>query len=754
MSWVQFPPPALILTILLSALLIPTIPGIDAEASASQEGISTTVLFNASGEDEGGAAKLSTSDTPVQGSRSETLIQFQGSITSHYFYTEPLSSNMTFTEDEWTAKMFLSGTGSVSLSAVLERENNHEISESVSSGPITLSGNPQPYVLIGDGVAGETIEKDGELVLKLSVFGNGAASVTMHWGTAETDSSLIVSADFVEVMDVSVANPGEAYDDGEGDYGRKNIEISASIMTKVPHDSMMQGMILRVKDGDSSFNILNATVEGEAGAYIILWEIAKLGNGSNVSVMVAWQDGQGAEVIDSTIWEWVFPPTEPQSLLSEEALLWLQWSTAPLLLAVGYWLVKRHRRFCSGEEELDELDHRAFGLLIFSASCYFISALNIMFFIVNHHIRTLGAQESQIILHLGLLALIFGAAGPLWGRLADRKGDRRSLVKIAGFCGVTIALLMAPLSLWPFFFASMALMVVLGIQRLHFALASEWFPERKGEAIGILYAFGYLATAVFAVVDGSIYQWLGIWATCITSAILIAIGTMVFLRIDTDRIDRNEANVETISVSKMKMLGFESKWVKWCLLGALLVAIPRGAVVLTSPRYIEIRGFDISMTSLFESWAIITLVLLYAFTGWVCDRFGAEKVLLASALGYGVLWSLFSIGLSPWLAVAIYLIPIVPLLLVSNDALLSRFSTLEERNRGLGMAGAAAYVGQAIGIGLIVILMTLLEGPEISDIDVYHLAYRANIPLFALAVGVTWWLSLRISNDSDSIIGK
>ena len=747
MSWVQFPPPALILTILLSALLIPTIHGVEAEANASQEVISTTVLFNASGNNE-----LSTSATPSPSTQSGSIGPFGSGIVSASFTSMPLMTNLTPTDDEWGASMFISGNGNVWMRMILE--TNTGVIGQVDSGPITLNGVPQEVLLFGDGFAAESIPKDSLLTLNYEVRGNTMASVTMHWGSTDTPSALGVAGDFVRPVEVQISDAGEVFDDGDGDYGRRNVQVTANIETSVALDSMMQGMSLWVKDGETEFEILNATVEGDSGTYLIAWEISELGNGSNVSVFVAWRDAEGVETLDPTVWEWVFPPTEPQSLLSEETLLWLQWSTAPLLLVVGYWLLIRHRRFCSEEEELDELDHRAFGLLIFSASCFFIAALNIMFFIVNHHIRTLGAKESQIILHLGLLALIFGAAGPLWGRLADRKGERRSLVKLAGFIGVSISLLMAPLSLWPFFFASIALMVVLGIQRLHFALASEWFPGRKGEAIGILYAFGYLATAIFAVVDGSIYERLGIWATCITSAVLIAIGTMVFLRIDINRIDRVSPTAEINSKSNMKILNFESKWVKWCLLGALLVAIPRGAVVLTSPRYIEIRGFDISMTSLFESWAIITLVLLYAFTGWVCDRYGAEKVLLASALGYGTLWSLFSIGLSPWLAVAIYLIPIVPLLLVSNDALLSRFSSLEERNRGLGMAGAAAYVGQAIGIGVIVALMSWLEGPGISDVDVYHLAYRSNIPLFALAVVVTWWLSIRISNESDSAIGK
>ena len=412
MSWVQFPPPAFILTILLSALLIPTIPGIDAEASASQEVISTTVLFNASGNNE-----LSTSATPSPSTQSGSIGPFGAGVISASFTSMPLMSNLTSTDDEWGASMFISGNGNVWMRMILE--TNSGVIGQVDSNPITLNGNPQEVLLFGNGFSSETYPKDSLFILTYEVRGNTMASATMHWGSVDTPSALGIAGDFVRPVEVYISDSGEVFDDGEGDYGRRNLQVTASIETCVDLDSMMQEMILWVEDGEANLNISNPTVEGDSGTYSIVWMVEELGNGSNVSVFISWQDGMGEEVVDTTLWEWVFPPTEPQSLLSEEALLWLQWSTAPLLLAVGYWLVKRHRRFCSGEEELDELDHRAFGLLIFSASCYFISALNIMFFIVNHHIRTLGAAESQIILHLGMLALIFGAAGPLWGRLAD-----------------------------------------------------------------------------------------------------------------------------------------------------------------------------------------------------------------------------------------------------------------------------------------------------------------------------------------------
>ncbi len=736
MSWVQFPPPALFL-ILILAFASPAILGeVQADATISQEITSTEVHFNASG-----LNQLSTSEPPSSGSQSGSVSPLGGTVKAT-FTSYPFYYDLTPTNDEWTASMYLSGTGNVWMKVILE--TNTGIIGEADSTALTLNGNPSEVVVTGSGFSDAIISQDATITLTYEIRGNTVANVDMKWGEELYPSHLEIEGDFVRPTEVRVANPGEVFDDDDGDYGRRNIIVSADIETKVGLKTMMSQMILWVKDGDSELEILEPEVEGEEGQYTVNWLIPEIGNGSNISVVVAWLANDNVVRWNSTTWEWVFPVASDEPLLNQGTLIILQFSTAPLLLIVGYWLLKRNRMFCSQSGEIKELEYRAFKTLIFSTCCFFIAVLNIMFFIVNHHIRNLGAAESQIILHLGVLALIYGASGPLWGRIADKTGNRRSLVKMAGIIGISASLLMAPMGLWAFFGMSVVLMAALGVQRLHFALASEWFEEQKGEAIGILYAFGYLVTAVFAVVDGSIYQWLGIWATCITSALLIAAGTISFLRIDTDKTETIQKKVESHNLSLTK---FESKWVKWCLLGAMLVAIPRGAVVLTSPRYIETRGFDIAMTSLFESWAILALIVLYVIIGKICDRHGAERVLLASAIAYGLLWSFFSLGLSPWMSVAIYLIPIVPLLLVSNDSLLSRFTTKEERNRGLGMAGAATYIGQAIGIALIVGLMSWFESSNRSTLDVYHLAYQSNIPLFALAVAVTAWLSIRIGKE-------
>tara|TARA_B100002003_G_C13984275_1_gene475880 strand:- start:93 stop:878 length:786 start_codon:yes stop_codon:yes gene_type:complete len=199
------------------------------------------------------------------------------------------------------------------------------------------------------------------------------------------------------------------------------------------------------------------------------------------------------------------------------------------------------------------------------------------------------------------------------------------------------------------------------------------------------------------------------------------------------------------------MLRFESKWVLLCLLGVILVAIPRGAVVLTALRYLEVVGFDVDFTGLLEAWAVVAVLILYAIIGKVCDDRGPQTVLFWSAVAYGTLWSIFSIGLPPMIAVLIFIVPIYPMLLVSNDALMAKFTNEEERNRGIGMASLVAFIGQSIGIlaGFFALGYFISSGK--SDIVAYETFYRANVPLWIIAISFTYWLTKQIGS-SDNVL--
>ena len=101
------------------------------------------------------------------------------------------------------------------------------------------------------------------------------------------------------------------------------------------------------------------------------------------------------------------------------------------------------------------------------------------------------------------------------------------------------------------------------------------------------------------------------------------------------------------------------------------------------------------------------------------------------------------------IAVLVFVVPIYPMLLVSNDALMAKFTNEDERNRGIGMASLVAFIGQSIGIlaGFFALSYFISSGK--TDIIAYEIFYRANIPLWIIAIAFTYWLTKQIAGDEN-----
>ena len=464
------------------------------------------------------------------------------------------------------------------------------------------------------------------------------------------------------------------------------------------------------------------------------------------------------------------PPTDPldeSNIISADLLSALYLLTLPLMGGIGWWLRGRYRTLAAvaGPSRSGDLPR----LLL--AGALLVMGVNTALVMYSFHSRQLGAREDLVLLHTGLLALTVGGCGSLWGAAADRWGQRRRMMLGALGGAAALALLFPWLSLEAFMAASMLQVALLSSARLAFAAVTEWYPDRKGEAIGLLYAVASLVSALVALAAGQVYDrlldargasdaMLGLAALMVP---LLVLAAWLVLRLRGDEFARPAwalrgaapaaagavpSGITARLVGLRALFSFESHWPPLILLGVLLVAMPRGAVVLTSLRYFEVRGADVDFSALLEAWAVLMVLILYAVIGKVCDRMGAERVLLWSALAYGGFWSLFALGLPLTVAIVIFVIPIYPMLLVSDDALMARFTTARERNRGLGMAGATALVGQALGIALGYLLMGYFLDSGMANLDAYHWTYRANILLWIAAIGCTWWLSQRLRGES------
>jgi len=574
-----------------------------------------------------------------------------------------------------------------------------------------------------------------------------------------------------QIDDPYLENEGTPFrGDGEN-YSRSEVVWAVQARWALGEEQLAKETItLHASDGGNELMLLptGEGIKSDTGIY--RWEIEEWHDGVVISAHVMWNDSTGNHGMTNQVVEMMDP--KGPSILSSSLKSTLFFLTIPLLIGVGIWLKGRYHTL---EEKGKELGHgpREEGDLkrLVLATTFLIAGINNALILYTFHTRELGASEDIVILHLCLLAFALGVFGLLWGAIADKFGHRKQLMAFAIIGSALLMLTFPFLPLEAYIFASTLQIALFSAVRMAVAVGTEWYPEQKGEFLGVLYAFASFAAAIGSMLCSKLY--VALLPTSSTFAMLgivgvsvpaLLMGAYMILQFKGDEFSwpvwmlKGDKKPDVVKLSfseKLEMFSgmfrFESKWALICLFGVILVAIPRGAVVLTALRYLEIVGFDVDFTGLLEAWAVIAVLILYAVIGKVCDDRGAQTVLLWSAAAYGTLWSIFSIGLPPMIAVLIFMVPIYPMLLVSNDALIAKFTNEEERNRGIGMASLVAFLGQSIGILAGFFAMGYLISSGKTDLIAYETFYKANVPLWIIAISFTYWLAKRIDSNESVI---
>jgi MFS family permease len=675
--------------------------------------------------------------------------------------------------ESWNFSLWASGSGQVDIDLFLFIDGTEL--DQVNSGGISLSEEKQRIDFTGGNLP-DNISIDQTLSIRWTV-NSGAlplfetSECTIHWGSIETPTNLTISAGMYQIDDPYLENEGTPFR-GEGEnYSRSEVVWAVQARWALGEEQLVEEtLILHADDGGKEL-MLQPTGEGiKSDNGIYRWEIEEWHDGVVLSAHVMWNDSSGLNGMTNQVVEMMDP--KGPSILSSGLKDILFILTIPVLIGVGFWLKGRYKIL---EEKGKETGHGPGkeGDLkrLVLATTFLIAGINNALILYTFHTRELGASEDIVILHLCLLAFALGAFGPIWGAIADKWGHRKQLMAF-GVIGASLLMLTFPfMPLEGYIIASTLQVALFSAVRMGVAVGTEWYPEQKGEFLGVLYAFASFAAAIGSMVCSKLYVTLLPMSTTFAMLGIVGLsvpallfGAWMILQFEGDEFSwpvwmlkggkKPEAVKLTISekLSMFRgMLRFESKWALLCLLGVVLVAIPRGAVVLTALRYLEVVGFDVDFTGLLEAWAVIAVLILYAVIGRVCDDRGPQTVLLWSAAAYGTLWSIFSIGLPPMIAVLIFVVPIYPMLLVSNDALMAKFTNDDERNRGIGMASLVAFLGQSIGIlaGFFVLGYLISSGK--TDIASYEIFYRANVPLWIIAIAFTYLLAKRIDSSEDVI---
>jgi DHA1 family multidrug resistance protein-like MFS transporter len=152
------------------------------------------------------------------------------------------------------------------------------------------------------------------------------------------------------------------------------------------------------------------------------------------------------------------------------------------------------------------------------------------------YVRELGVLEEEKAalwagILIGIAPLLAGLLAPVWGRLADRLGQKGIAVKALAAYVVLVALCAVVQNVPQLLALRIGIGLFGGIGPLGLAMATSLGPrEETGKAVGMIQAAQILAAAVGPLAGGFLADVIGIRQTFLAAALLCAVALVLVLR--------------------------------------------------------------------------------------------------------------------------------------------------------------------------------------------------------------------------------
>jgi DHA1 family multidrug resistance protein-like MFS transporter len=156
-------------------------------------------------------------------------------------------------------------------------------------------------------------------------------------------------------------------------------------------------------------------------------------------------------------------------------------------------------------------------------------------------VRELGVAEPESAalwagVLIGVAPLLAGLLAPVWGRLADRHGQKGIAVKALVAYIVLLALSAAVTSVWQLLAVRIGVGLFGGIGPLGLAMATAQAPrEETGRAVGLVQAAQILSAAIGPLAGGILADSIGMRATFLATAALCALALVLLLAFYEER---------------------------------------------------------------------------------------------------------------------------------------------------------------------------------------------------------------------------
>lgn len=376
---------------------------------------------------------------------------------------------------------------------------------------------------------------------------------------------------------------------------------------------------------------------------------------------------------------------------------------------------------------------------------------------VPYYVRS-GLEESSLTmvsLIISLPALTTLVASNFWGALADITG-RYALITSICLAGFFLCLLAVPLM-----GSALAVMATVGILSLlygavrplllsHATLLNE---DAKPRAISAILLFESLGFFISGLLFGNVYDPINPVTGCKVFPIpgLICLGVAVLLLLKIKQPPARGTPAGSGQVLASRIFSSLTMDLQEVYRSGALRRLCTVVLLATMSNFCLFGMYSMFFTEAVEgthrlmshTLALSTLLGVPCFMiagRWVQSR-GGLGVLMFALIMWIMIYALLSLVRNPYLAAALFAVPIYPFFLVSTNALAAEASQSERRGGGLGALAGITALSMALGTvlgGAVGDLMGLRAIPSISV-----LVTSLALLLFIILMG------MKESNQSD-----
>jgi DHA1 family multidrug resistance protein-like MFS transporter len=305
----------------------------------------------------------------------------------------------------------------------------------------------------------------------------------------------------------------------------------------------------------------------------------------------------------------------------------------------------------------------------------------------------------------GSTSFVAAFASPIWGRIADRRGRKLSLLRSSCAIAVFTAVMGLSTNVWQFFAARALMGMFAGFSTSAMALVASQVPERRlGYALGLLSSGQMVGSLIGPVLGGILSDATGSYRTpfYITSAVTFSGLGLVWFIVKEDFTPPKEGTKSRSLLSGLNLLlGSSSLLALFFVLFMAQFSVRTVQPMVTlfvqeligsPPQIATLAGIAFSITGLAN-------LIAAPFLGNRSDVIGYRRVLLICLLG-ATLTSIPQIFVqSYWLfvaerfAVGLFIGGILP----TANALIGRGVSRENRGTVYGMTASATFLGNSLG---------------------------------------------------------